>query len=94
MKIFFDTSVLIATVLVQHPHHEPSLAVYQTAEKRHAYCAAHTLAEVYASLTRLPGQQRLSSEQALLFLDNVAEHLTTIALDGDEYYSAIAHAKA
>lgn len=94
MKLFFDTSVLVAAVLVQHTHHEPSLTVYQRTEKKHAYCAAHSLAEVYASLTRLPGRQRLSSEQALLLIDNIAERLTTISLESSDYRSAIADAAA
>lgn len=59
------------------------------ADKRRDFCAAHSLAEVYATMTRLPGRHRLSGEQVLLFLDNIREHLTLIALTGDEYHAAI-----
>ncbi len=62
VKIFFDTSVLIAAILLQHEHHRPSAAAYLKADKKNACCAAHTLAEVYASLTRMPGGQRMASE--------------------------------
>jgi predicted nucleic acid-binding protein len=94
VKFFFDTSVLVAAVLVQHVHHDPSLAVYLAADKSHACCAAHSLAEVYATLTRLPGRQRMSCEQALLFLDDITDRFTTVALNGQEYCSAIADAAA
>lgn len=94
MKFFFDSSVLVAAVSVQHVHHGPSLAVYLAANKNQAGCAAHSLAEVYATLTRLPGKQRMSSEQSLLFLDEIRDRLKTIVLDSEEYSAAIADAAA
>jgi predicted nucleic acid-binding protein len=94
VKIFFDTSVLVAASSVQHAQHGQSLAVYQQANRNHACCAAHSLAEVYAALTRLPGKQRMSSEQVLLVLDNICEHLATVVLDEKEYRSALAGAAA
>ena len=51
--------------------------------------AAHSLAEVYATATRLPGKHRLSGEQALLFLEDLRERLTLIALTAEEYYRTI-----
>jgi predicted nucleic acid-binding protein len=94
VKFFFDTSVLVAAVSVQHVHHGPSLTVYLAANKNQAGCAAHSLAEVYATLTRLPGKQRMSCEQTLLFLDEIKDRLRAIALDSEEYYSAVADAAA
>jgi predicted nucleic acid-binding protein len=94
VKLFFDTSVLVAAVSVQHVHHGPSLAVYLATNKSQAGCAAHSLAEVYATLTRLPGKQRMSCEQSLLFLDEIRDRLRTVTLDGDEYSAAIADAAA
>jgi predicted nucleic acid-binding protein len=52
------------------------------------------LAEVYATLTRLPGKQRMSCEQTLVFLDEIRNRLKTVVLDGEEYGSAIADAAA
>jgi predicted nucleic acid-binding protein len=52
------------------------------------------LAEVYATLTRLPGKQRMSGEQSLLFLDEMRDRLRTVVLDSEEYCSAIANAAA
>lgn len=94
MKVFFDTSVLLAAFLENHEHHDPSLKIFLKAEKNHAYCGAHSLAEFYAVVTRLPGRHRLSGEQALLFLGDVAERLTVTALTAEEYVRAIRHSAA
>jgi predicted nucleic acid-binding protein len=91
VKWFFDTSVLIPVFMEDHEHHEASLAAFVAADKKQACCAAHSLAELYSVLTRLPGN-RLSGEQVLLFLEAIEEHLTLITLDSREYYSAIREA--
>lgn len=89
MKSFFDTSVLVAAVLASHEHHDRSLAVFAEADRKTGCCAAHTLAELYATLTRMPGRQRIVSDQALLFLDEVEERLELIYLNAREYRLAI-----
>jgi predicted nucleic acid-binding protein len=56
MKALLDTSTLIAAMLPDHVHHAPALAWLSRA-KSGAFefvCSAHSLAEVYAVLTRLP----------------------------------------
>jgi len=89
VRRFFDTSVLVAAVLEEHEHHERSFAVLSAASRSSACCAAHNLAEVYATLTRYPGKQRLSGEQALLSLDGIEERLSVVVLDVKEYLGAI-----
>jgi predicted nucleic acid-binding protein len=92
LRSFFDTSVLVATVLAQHPQHSASLTTYRRSDKRTSACAAHSLAELYATLTRLPGKQRMSTDQVLLFLDDVRERLTIVQLTEQDYYSTISAA--
>lgn len=89
MRYFFDTTVLVAGVLEEHQHHEPSLSALSTASRSSAFCAAHNVAEVYATLTRYPGKQRLSAEQALLALSAIESRFTIVALDTQEYLVAI-----
>ena len=89
MKYFFDTSVLVPVFLEEHPHHEACLAVFLRSDKKHGSCAAHSLAEVYATLTRLPGKHRASASEAMLFLENMEERLTLISLDAEEYWKAV-----
>ena len=94
MKALFDTSVLVPTFLGDHEHHEASLDAFLRFGKRQACCAAHSLAEVYATLTRMPGKYRVSCEQAMLFLAEIRQRLTLVALDEDEYYATIEEASA
>jgi predicted nucleic acid-binding protein len=94
LKWFFDTSVLIPAFVEDHEDHERCLAAYARSNKRIACCAAHSLAEVYAGVTRLPGVFRASPAQALLFLSDMEDHLTIVSLDSAEYLKAIRQASA
>ena len=94
MRSFFDTSVLIAAFLEDHEHHGPSFAALIAADQKHSCCAAHSLAEVYSTLTRLPGRHRLSAEQALLFLETIRDRFAIISLSAREYFAAIEDAAA
>ncbi len=89
MKLFFDTSVLVAAVLEDHEHHQRSFLALSKANRSSAFCAAHNLVEVYATLTRFPGKQRLSAEQALLSLSVFENRMTIVALEVREYLVAI-----
>jgi predicted nucleic acid-binding protein len=92
VRWFFDTSVLVPAFLDEHVHHDASYKAYLKAQKKHDCCAVQSLAEVYATLTRLPGDLRTSGDQAMLFLADMAERLTFIALDVEEYWTTIAGA--
>ncbi len=94
MRGFFDTSVLIPAFIEDHEHHQASLIAFLEADRRSSCCAAHSLAEVYSTLTRLPGRHRLSGEQVLLFLENIRERLTLVTLDPEEYFAAVEEAAA
>ncbi len=89
MKGFLDTSVLVPVFYGDHLHHEASLALFVKFDKSTACCGAHSLAEVYSTLTRMPGKHRISAEQAMLFIDSIRERLSIIALSGDEYADAL-----
>src|SRR6202011_4413954 len=89
MKGFFDTSVLVPVFYGDHVHHQASLALCIQFDKSTGCCGAHSLAEVYATLTRMPGKRRISGEQAMLFTGNIRDRLSIIALNGDEYAEAL-----
>jgi predicted nucleic acid-binding protein len=89
MKGFFDTSVLVPVFYGDHVHHQASLALFIQFDKSSGCCGAHSLAEVYSTLTRMPGKHRISAEQAMLFIDSIRERLSIIALSGDEYADAL-----
>jgi predicted nucleic acid-binding protein len=89
VKAFLDTSVLVATFYADHEHHESSIELFLRYEKREVCCGAHSLAEVYASLTGMPGKDRVGPDEAMLFLGNIRERLSIIALTDREYFKAL-----
>ena len=89
MKAFLDTSVLVATFYGDHEHHDPSTELFLRYPKREACCAAHSLAEVFASLNGMPGKYRASADEAMLFVANIRERLTIVALTDEEYFRAL-----
>jgi predicted nucleic acid-binding protein len=94
MKGFFDTSVLIPVFYGDHVHHKASLDLFIRFDKSTGCCGAQSLAEVYSTLTRMPGKHRISGDQAMLFVSSIRERLSIIALTGDEYYEALQAAAA
>jgi predicted nucleic acid-binding protein len=94
VKAFFDTSVLVPVFYGDHQHHGPSKECFLRFAKKQACCGAHSLAEIYSSLTRMPGTHRISGEQAMLFLIDMRERLTVVSLDEHEYFQAISAAAA
>jgi predicted nucleic acid-binding protein len=89
LKEFFDTSVLIAAFWGGHRDHHASVKRLGAANRKQSACGVHTLAEVYATMTALPVRPMIPPEQAALFVKEVRDRLTPIALDEDEYYMAI-----
>ena len=59
-----------------------------------ASCAAHTLAELYASLTGMRPPHRVRPEQAALILDHFRTNLDCIALTANEVFQTIRQAAA
>ena len=89
MKGFFDSSVLVPVFYGDHVRHKASLDLFIHFDKSTGCCGAHSLAEVYSTLTRMPGKHRISGEQAMLFVGSIRERLAIVALDGDEYANAL-----
>jgi predicted nucleic acid-binding protein len=89
MKAFFDTSVLVPVFYGDHIHHQASIDLFIQFDKANGCCGAHSLAEVYSTLTRMPGKHRISGEQAMLFIGSICERLSLIALSGEEYADAL-----
>lgn len=89
MRAFLDTSVLVPVFYGDHTHHKASLDLFLKLNHSTGCCGAHSLAEVYSTLTRMPGKHRISGDQAMLFIDNIRERLAVVALDGDEYAGAL-----
>jgi predicted nucleic acid-binding protein len=89
LKSFFDTSVLVAGFYGDHQQHEASAARLVRQKPSTGCTAAHCLAEFYATVTGMPGKKRASPAEALLFLRDIADRLTSISLEPREYAEVI-----
>lgn len=89
IRRFYDTSVLVAAVQRIHPNHAESLKALSLASKRDAACGAHTVAETFSVLTRMPPPHRVPPEAAWVFLGQIRERLTIITLDEEDYFATM-----
>jgi predicted nucleic acid-binding protein len=95
MKVFLDTSVLIAAVLDDHESHARAFAVLERIQngQDEGIVSGHSLAEMYAVLTRLPLPFRHAPEQALLSItENVVTHFHIASLSGHDYAALVKEA--
>ena len=94
MKVFFDTSVLVAACVEGHPEHERSFAWLAQAHRREIemVVATHTLAELYAVLTRLPIRPRLvPSMVRRIIRDNIEANAQVVEISTDQYREVLDH---
>ena len=89
MKVFLDTSVFVAAFWGDHPQNPASVRLIKAATPKTAFCAAHTVAEVYSTMTRLPVKPPIPPEQALLFIRQIRERFTVVALSDTEYFETV-----
>lgn len=86
---FFDTSVLIAAHDAGRPGHAESLRLISSAARSNCACAAHSLAEFYSVISRLPGSWRLRPDLAVTLVEEVAARVTIVALTAQEYLATL-----
>jgi predicted nucleic acid-binding protein len=95
MKIYCDTSILVAASISAHPHNAQSLALLRRvrAGKLKAVISAHGIAEFYAVLTRAPLIPPVHPSEAWrLLAENVLPHFHIAALSAAEYTSVLRQA--
>ena len=81
---FFDSNVLIAASLAEHVHYAAASARMARLAKGGGACAAHTLAEVYNTLTRQSSGYGIPSVDASVIVRHVATTYRLITLTGAE----------
>ena len=92
MRWLADTSVLVPVFIPGHVHHQRSFELFSRANVKAAFCAAHSIAEVYATMTRLPGKHRTSGQQALTLLEMIENRFSFVALDTEDYLATVREA--
>lgn len=89
IQFFFDTTVLVAASDAADPRHPQSRALLSTASPSTSACGAHTLAEVYAVLSRYPGGKKVRPQFAGVIVEQIAARLTVVPLGADEYAAIV-----
>jgi predicted nucleic acid-binding protein len=92
VRILFDTSVLVAALIVSHPQHCACFARLKAAESRQiqGFVSTHSLAEIYSVITRFPIQPRIAPNQTQSTSADILQYLEVVPLLFDEYLAAIA----
>jgi predicted nucleic acid-binding protein len=94
MNILFDTSVLVAAMVEAHPMHQRALPWLQRVQAGLdvGIIATHSIAELYAVLTKLPIRPRISPAVARrLIQQNVLEICRVVSLSEDDYVAVVEH---
>ena len=88
VEIFFDTTVLVAASEQGHPHYtraSPALRRVAAGQDK-GFISVHSIAEVYASLTRLPVQPRIHPLEAVrIVTDNILAHFEVVPIGKEDY---------
>jgi predicted nucleic acid-binding protein len=95
MKIFCDTSVLVAGAVRSHEHYTRAFTVVErvASKKDRGVVSVHSLAEMYAVLTRLPLIPRIQpAEAAKIVSDNVVRHFNMQTLNAREHAASVSAA--
>jgi predicted nucleic acid-binding protein len=92
VDIFFDTSVLVAASEQSHPHYpqaRPALLRVAGGQDK-GFMGAHSIAEVYAALTRLPVQPRIQPlEAAGIVTENILAHFEVVSIGKEDYVDVL-----
>ena len=94
---FFDTSVLIAAAVANHPHNAPARFVLEQliVQNHRGFSSAHALAELYSVLTRTPFKPPLYPNEVWLIIQQmILPHLELVALTAPEYTEVVRHCAA
>ena len=92
MNVFFDTSVLVAASVADHPHHARALPALQRVAigQDKGFIGAHSIAESYAALTRVPVVPRIHpSEAGRIIRDNILKTCSVVTADVAQYLEAL-----
>lgn len=89
MLIAFDTSVLVAGALEDHPFHARAWIWHQTIHRGEAQgmVCGHALAEMYSVLTKLPNG--LSPAEALVVVGTIGSQVSVVGPTTLTYVAAI-----
>lgn len=94
MKVAFDTSVLVAALVEDHPHHSRAVWWLRTRRSLERIAAWHAYAETWAVLTAMPIEPRVTGEVAGAVLDRLRRTIHLVPVKPATYLAASARCSA
>lgn len=91
MTFLCDTTVLLAASDAAHLHHHRSLTVVSAAGSSHAFVAAHSLAELYATLSAITTPRMRRVSDVLKVVEQATRLFTPVILNLDDYLWVVRH---
>lgn len=88
MRVLFDTSVLVAAIIDSHPNHSKAFSWLLKAKRGEiiGYIGTHTLCELYAIMTSLPTQRKVSSTDIWrLIRESILSNFEIVELTKSDY---------
>jgi len=92
VNIFFDTTILVAASEQSHPHYRQAHPALRrvTGGQDKGFLGLHSIAELYAALTRLPVQPRIHPEEAVrIITENILPHFEVVTIGKRDYVHAL-----
>jgi predicted nucleic acid-binding protein len=91
VKVLFDTNVLVAAFVPQHPNYAVCRPWFQRAKagEFQGYVSLHSLAELYSVLTKLPLAEKITPLAAQGIILPSLEGFVKVQLDVADYVAAI-----
>jgi predicted nucleic acid-binding protein len=92
VDIFFDTNVLVAASEQSHPHHSQASPALRriVAGLDKGFMSVHSIAELFATLTRLPVRPRIHPAEAVRIVsENILPHFEAVPIGKREYLEAL-----
>ena len=92
MRVFFDTSVLVAALIESHPMHRVALKRLNHVRNGNDIfiVGGHTLAELFSVLTRLPVRPSIDAELARRLIEENTNDADVSVLTAKDYLRVLA----
>jgi predicted nucleic acid-binding protein len=91
VRFLCDTTVLFAASDAAHHHHHRSLEVVARASRETAFIAAHSLAELYATLSAIAAPKLRRVAHVLEAVEHAATVFTAVTLSAADYLWVVRH---
>jgi len=91
MKVLFDTNILVSAMIEVHPNHAISLNWMQQVKNKSIFghISTHSIAELYAVMTRLPLPKPISPEYAHDSIIKNIEAFYPVDLESSDYLEVL-----